>query len=186
MTRPHARAFCFQLATTLKQTISRRKKLLFKNGCLLSCHLAAKTGLQRPPPSAQKLLAIELEGNKLFDAPTLRERMGMQVAGMLQPHGRYSHAILTNDLNAIKNLYRANGYESVQVTSEVLDDYEGERGDICAVGQTVAAQELCRSVRPYRKTHHVQTGVGHYGVFSGRKWNEQIYPRIRDMIYSTA
>jgi poly(3-hydroxybutyrate) depolymerase len=63
---------------------------------------------------------------------------------------------------------------------------EGERDDICAVGQTVAAQELCRSVRPYRKTHHVQTGVGHYGVFSGRKWNEQIYPRVRDMIYSTA
>jgi len=63
---------------------------------------------------------------------------------------------------------------------------EGERDDICAVGQTVAAQELCRSIRPYRKTHHVQTGVGHYGVFSGRKWSEQIYPRIRDMIYSTA
>jgi poly(3-hydroxybutyrate) depolymerase len=63
---------------------------------------------------------------------------------------------------------------------------EGERDDICAVGQTVAAQELCRSVRAYRKTHHVQTGVGHYGVFSGRKWNEQIYPRVRDMIYSTA
>ena len=63
---------------------------------------------------------------------------------------------------------------------------EGERDDICAVGQTVAAQELCRSVRPYRKTHHVQTGVGHYGVFSGRKWNEQIYPRVRDMIYASA
>jgi poly(3-hydroxybutyrate) depolymerase len=62
---------------------------------------------------------------------------------------------------------------------------EGERDDICAVGQTVAAQELCRNVRPYRKTHHVQTGVGHYGVFSGRKWSEQIYPRIRDMIYAT-
>ncbi len=63
---------------------------------------------------------------------------------------------------------------------------EGERDDICAVGQTVAAQELCRNVRPYRKTHHVQTGVGHYGVFSGRKWNEQIYPRVRDMIYAAA
>jgi poly(3-hydroxybutyrate) depolymerase len=63
---------------------------------------------------------------------------------------------------------------------------EGERDDICAVGQTVAAQELCPNVRPYRKTHHVQTGVGHYGVFSGRKWSEQIYPRVRDMIYATA
>ncbi len=60
---------------------------------------------------------------------------------------------------------------------------EGERDDICAVGQTVAAQDLCTGIRPYMKTHHIQTGVGHYGVFSGRKWNQQIYPRVRDMIF---
>lgn len=63
---------------------------------------------------------------------------------------------------------------------------EGERDDICSVGQTVAAQDLCSSVRPYMKTHHVQTGVGHYGVFSGRRWNQQIYPRVRDMIHSSS
>jgi poly(3-hydroxybutyrate) depolymerase len=63
---------------------------------------------------------------------------------------------------------------------------EGERDDICAVGQTVAAQDLCRSVRPYRRQHHVQTGVGHYGVFSGRRWSQQIYPRVRDLIHSSA
>ncbi|WP_137917621.1 polyhydroxyalkanoate depolymerase [Hydrogenophaga sp. 2FB] len=62
---------------------------------------------------------------------------------------------------------------------------EGERDDICSVGQTVAAQDLCASVRPYMKTHHVQTGVGHYGVFSGRRWNQQIYPRVRDMIHAS-
>ncbi|HSV53825.1 MAG TPA: polyhydroxyalkanoate depolymerase [Burkholderiaceae bacterium] len=62
---------------------------------------------------------------------------------------------------------------------------EGERDDICAVGQTVAAQDLCSSIRPYMKTHHIQTGVGHYGVFSGRKWNQQIYPRVRDMIHAS-
>jgi poly(3-hydroxybutyrate) depolymerase len=59
---------------------------------------------------------------------------------------------------------------------------EGERDDICSVGQTVAAQDLCPNIRPYLKTHHMQTGVGHYGVFSGRKWNQQIYPRVREMI----
>jgi poly(3-hydroxybutyrate) depolymerase len=63
---------------------------------------------------------------------------------------------------------------------------EGERDDICSIGQTVAAQDLCSSVRPYMKTHHVQTGVGHYGVFSGRRWNQQIYPRVREMIYASA
>ena len=61
---------------------------------------------------------------------------------------------------------------------------EGERDDICSVGQTVAAQDMCSSVRPYLKNHHLQAGVGHYGVFSGRKWNGQIYPRLRDVIHS--
>lgn len=60
---------------------------------------------------------------------------------------------------------------------------EGERDDICSVGQTVAAQELCSGLRPYMKTHHVQTGVGHYGVFSGRKWETQIYPMVRATIH---
>ena len=63
---------------------------------------------------------------------------------------------------------------------------EGERDDICAVGQTLAAQELCARLRPYKKRHYVQTGVGHYGAFSGRRWNTQIYPMVRDVIYSSA
>jgi len=61
---------------------------------------------------------------------------------------------------------------------------EGERDDICAVGQTLAAHDLCTGIRPYMKRHHVQTGVGHYGVFAGRKWSSQIYPQLRDFIYS--
>jgi polyhydroxyalkanoate depolymerase len=60
---------------------------------------------------------------------------------------------------------------------------EGEKDDICAVGQTLAAQDLCASLRPYMKMHHVQTGVGHYGVFSGRKWEAGIYPLVREMIH---
>lgn len=61
---------------------------------------------------------------------------------------------------------------------------EGERDDICAIGQTVAAHDLCSRVPTYMKSHHVQLGVGHYGVFSGRRWQQQIYPRVRDMIQS--
>ena len=63
---------------------------------------------------------------------------------------------------------------------------EGERDDICAVGQTVAAQDLCPNIRPYLKTHHLQAGVGHYGVFSGSKWNAQIYPRVREAIHAAS
>ncbi|MBY4866594.1 polyhydroxyalkanoate depolymerase [Burkholderia sp. Bp9017] len=60
---------------------------------------------------------------------------------------------------------------------------EGEKDDICSVGQTVVAQELCSGLRPYMKTHHVQTGVGHYGVFNGRRWISHIYPLVRSTIY---
>jgi poly(3-hydroxybutyrate) depolymerase len=60
---------------------------------------------------------------------------------------------------------------------------EGERDDICAVGQTLAAQDLCTGLRPYMKRHHVQAGVGHYGVFSGRRWQQQIYPQLRETIH---
>lgn len=59
---------------------------------------------------------------------------------------------------------------------------EGERDDICSLGQTVAAHDLCASLRPYRKKHYMQAGVGHYGVFAGRRWAGQIYPLVRNTI----
>jgi len=62
---------------------------------------------------------------------------------------------------------------------------EGERDDICSVGQTVAAHALCSGIFANRKRHHLQPGVGHYGVFSGRKWANQIYPLVRNMILAT-
>jgi poly(3-hydroxybutyrate) depolymerase len=59
---------------------------------------------------------------------------------------------------------------------------EGERDDVCAVGQTSAAHTLCTGLRPHMKRHHLQPGVGHYGVFSGSKWEKQVYPQVRNMI----
>lgn len=47
----------------------------------------------------------------------------------------------------------------------------------------MAAQDLCAGLRPYMKTHHVQTGAGHYGVFNGRRWEHQIYPLVRATIH---
>jgi polyhydroxyalkanoate depolymerase len=63
---------------------------------------------------------------------------------------------------------------------------EGEKDDICGLGQTLAAQDLCSGLRPYRKRHHMQAGVGHYGVFSGRRWKGQIYPVVRNVILSSS
>ena len=62
---------------------------------------------------------------------------------------------------------------------------EGEKDDICAIGQTLAAQDLCGGLRPYMKSHHMQPGVGHYGVFNGRRWDSQVYPVVRDHIQSS-
>ena len=60
---------------------------------------------------------------------------------------------------------------------------EGEKDDICSIGQTVAAQDMSTGVRQYRKQHHLQAGAGHYGVFSGRRWTNEIYPLLRDFIH---
>jgi len=91
----------------------------------------------------------------------------------------------TYDLPLGKLSYRGRLVNPAAIRRTALMTVEGERDDICAVGQTVAAQDLCSSIRPYKTTHHVQTGVGHYGVFSGRKWNQQIYPRVREMIHAS-
>ncbi|MEH3145319.1 MAG: polyhydroxyalkanoate depolymerase [Methylobacterium frigidaeris] len=63
---------------------------------------------------------------------------------------------------------------------------EGERDDICSVGQTMAAHDLCTGLKPFRKRHHLQPGVGHYGVFSGRRWEGQTYPLVRNFIQANA
>ena len=63
---------------------------------------------------------------------------------------------------------------------------EGERDDICALGQTAAAHELCKGVKPYMHRHHRQAGVGHYGVFSARRREEQVHPSVRHMNLSSA
>jgi polyhydroxyalkanoate depolymerase len=62
---------------------------------------------------------------------------------------------------------------------------DGEKDDICAIGQTVAAHDLCSSLRHYLKRHHMQPGVGHYGVFSGRRWEGQIYPLVKIVILAS-
>jgi polyhydroxyalkanoate depolymerase len=62
---------------------------------------------------------------------------------------------------------------------------EGERDDICSVGQTMAAQDLCTGIKPFKKKHYVQPGVGHYGVFAGSKWQTQIYPMVRNLVLAS-
>jgi poly(3-hydroxybutyrate) depolymerase len=62
---------------------------------------------------------------------------------------------------------------------------EGERDDICSLGQTLAAQDLCSSLKLFMRTHYIQAGAGHYGVFSGKRWANHIYPVVRDVIHTS-
>ncbi len=78
--------------------------------------------------------------------------------------------------------YQNRKVEPKAIRRTMLFTVEGEKDDICAVGQTLAAHDLCTSLRPYRKRHHMQAGVGHYGVFSGRTWQNQIYPMVKNVI----
>jgi poly(3-hydroxybutyrate) depolymerase len=59
---------------------------------------------------------------------------------------------------------------------------EGELDDISGRGQTEAALELCSSVSLDRKRHLKVPRAGHYGIFSGRRWRELVYPEVRDLI----
>jgi poly(3-hydroxybutyrate) depolymerase len=76
---------------------------------------------------------------------------------------------------------RGRKIDPLAIRRTALLTVEGERDDICAIGQTLAAQDLTK-LRPYLRTHYVQPNVGHYGVFSGRRWQNHIYPVVRNVI----
>jgi poly(3-hydroxybutyrate) depolymerase len=63
---------------------------------------------------------------------------------------------------------------------------EGELDDICGLGQTRAAHALCTGLDEERRAHLTVEGAGHYGIFSGRRWREQVYPQVRAFIAARA
>jgi poly(3-hydroxybutyrate) depolymerase len=79
-------------------------------------------------------------------------------------------------------LHRGERIDCSAIRKTALMTVEGERDDICGLGQTEAAQDLCSGIPVDEKYHYVQQGVGHYGVFNGRRWRTEIQPRIREMI----
>jgi poly(3-hydroxybutyrate) depolymerase len=69
-----------------------------------------------------------------------------------------------------------------RITQTALMTVEGERDDISGVGQTEAAQDLCSALPAEKKLHHLQPGVGHYGVFNGSRFRREIAPKIAEFI----
>lgn len=79
-------------------------------------------------------------------------------------------------------IYKGKKVDPGQIRRTALLTVEGGRDDICALGQTAAAHDLCTSLRPHLKRHHLQANVGHYGVFNGKRWENEIYPVVRNHI----
>ena len=72
------------------------------------------------------------------------------------------------------------------IKSAALFTIEGELDDISGLGQTQAAHTLCKKVPARRKQHLTVKGAGHYGIFSGRRWRDVVYPQVRDFIRAHA
>ncbi len=70
------------------------------------------------------------------------------------------------------------------IETTALLTIEGELDDISGAGQTRAAHDLCTGVPKARQFHYDAVGAGHYGIFSGRRWREKVYPTVRDFIAS--
>ena len=72
--------------------------------------------------------------------------------------------------------------DCTKICKTALLTVEGENDDICGIGQTSAAHDLCKNIPKTMHFHYMQPDVGHYGVFNGRRWRTEIQPRIADMI----
>jgi poly(3-hydroxybutyrate) depolymerase len=81
--------------------------------------------------------------------------------------------------------WRGRRVDTRAIRRTALFTVEGERDDICGVGQTLAAQDMCSTLPRFMKRHHVQPGVGHYGVFNGQRWRSSIYPILTNIIYAS-
>jgi poly(3-hydroxybutyrate) depolymerase len=91
-----------------------------------------------------------------------------------------------HDLPLGRFRWRGEEVEPAAIEQTALMTVEGERDDVCAPGQTVAAHRLCTGLPAAKKTHHLQPKVGHYGVFHGRRWQGETYPRVRAFIRAQA
>ncbi|MES2904684.1 MAG: polyhydroxyalkanoate depolymerase [Pseudomonadota bacterium] len=81
-----------------------------------------------------------------------------------------------------KMMHRGRKVDPAAITKTALMAIEGERDDISGLGQTKAALDLATKLKPTKKLYHMAKEVGHYGIFNGRKWREQIAPAVEKFI----
>ncbi len=88
------------------------------------------------------------------------------------------------DFALVKGTWKVDGelVRPQDITEGALLTVEGELDDISGIGQTRAAHGLCGGIPEERRFHYDAKGAGHYGIFSGRRWREKVYPEVRRFI----
>ncbi|KIC50741.1 polyhydroxyalkanoate depolymerase [Tateyamaria sp. ANG-S1] len=83
-----------------------------------------------------------------------------------------------------KNIFTVNGkqVDIGKITTVAVKTVEGANDDISAPGQCVAALDLCTGLPNEKKASHVEPGAGHYGIFAGKSWRNNIRPLVLDFI----
>ena len=92
--------------------------------------------------------------------------------------------VVFQEFGLVNGTWKVNGelVRPQDIKTTALLTIEGELDDISGAGQTRAAHELCTGVPKSRQFHYDAVGAGHYGIFSGRRWREKVYPKVRDFI----
>jgi poly(3-hydroxybutyrate) depolymerase len=92
--------------------------------------------------------------------------------------------VVFQDFALVNGTWEVNGalVRPQDIATTALLTIEGELDDISGAGQTAAAHELCTGVPIERHFHYDAVGAGHYGIFSGRRWREKVYPQVRNFI----
>ncbi len=138
-------------------------------------HLRAHLGLYRAlvdgdAESAERTRAFYDEYGAVMDVPAefYLETLARVFMDQHLATGRYT--------------YRGRPVDPAAITRTALLTVEGGKDEMCTPGQTRAAHDLCTGIPADRRKHHLQPGVGHYGVFSGSGWATGIYPVLRDFV----
>ena len=82
------------------------------------------------PHARHRLAKISIQGNTSFPTDELRRQMRVQETGRAFVNGRYSQSLLAQDLRRLEELYKANGFRAVKVTSQLIEDYAGRENDL--------------------------------------------------------
>ena len=129
---------------------------------------------------------LVINGNKYFPRESIRERMALQPADLLQRHGIFSSALLTRDLGVISGLYQVNGFQQVSVTAKTTDDYQGKSGRLRVdINISEGPQTLVHTVQMFGNLHFSNDVLlDQISTIQGQPFSSYLLANDRDAIVS--